>query len=512
MFRSQCVLRKLLTIAAGACVIAAGLAIPVSPAVASTTCNYTFPSTGYPATRAGLQDLMDDGLVACPSSGDHVIIAMTSGIVMDSSELTWSSTTTDLTLRGSVTITGNSSNRILNATAPVGRTVTIDGLSITGGGERDYGGAVLFVGAGTLAITSAAFSGNDAPGEYGGAVGSYSAGQLLVSASTFTGNGSASVSNGGAIYWEGDVTIDSSTFANNTARDGGAIYLGTGSSLTTSNSTFTGNDSVVSGGAIYADPGTLLDIQTSTLSGNDAGADGGAISLSGSATLLNSTLTGNSATGIGGAIYIVDDNLALDFVTLVENSPTNVESDNGGSATVRGSVFGLSGAGTNCGTPGLSSLSLAFSDSVVAPATDTSCGSGFTPASWSELALGGLANNGGPTQTRMPGASSVLIDLATDPTVTALTTVDQRGFARSGDYTVGAVQYAATAPEIDPAQIPPPWLQAYQRESLDQECLPGWNPSWAQWPNDHTGGWTCERRLYWNVSTGDWREEAGFYS
>ena len=447
-------MRKLVTMVAGACVAAAGLAIPISPAAASTDCNYTFPSTGYPATRAGLQDLMDDGLAACPTSGDNVIITLTSGFTMDGSELTWSSNTTDLTLRGSVTITGNSANSILVANAPAGRTVTIDGLTITGGRTptfQDYGGAVFFDGNGTLTISNATFSGNDADAHYGGAVGSYGSGQLLVSDSTFLSNGDPNDS-GGAIYWEGDVTVDSSTFASNTGREGGAIYLDSGS-LTVSNSTFNGNDAGDSGGAIYARPGTNVDIQTSTFVGNTAGVQGGAVSLEGNGTFLNSTLTGNTATGIGGAIYIKDDNLALDFVTLVENSPTNVESNDSAYATVRGSVFGLSGAGTNCGV-GPDPLNATFLDSALAPATDTSCGSGFTPASWSELALGVLQGNGGPTQTMMPASSSILIDLADDSTVTALTSVDQRGYARSGAYTAGAVQYVASAPEPTPVYPP----------------------------------------------------------
>lgn len=507
-------MRKLLTMAAGACVIAAGFAIPVPPAVASNTCNYTFPSTGYPATRAGLQDLMDDGLVACPTVGDHVIITMTSGIVMDSSVLTWSSATTDLTLQGSVTITGTGVDPILGAAVPVGRSVTISGLTMVQGqgggfGNRDYGGAIYLDGRGSLVVTGAFFSSNDADGGYGGAIASDGGGSLTVSNSSFTNNGSQDVSQGGAIYWEGDVTVDSSTFANNTGREGGAINLFSGS-LTISNSTFSGNDASLHGGAIYARTGTNVEIQTSTFVGNSAVGDGGAVFLEGSGTFLNSTLTDNTATGIGGGIYIKDDSLALDFVTLVDNSPTNVESDDSGGGTARGSVFGLSGAGTNCGT-GSSPVSLAFTDSVVAPTTDTSCGSGFTPASWSELALGVLQDNGGPTQTMMPGSSSILIDLVTDPTVTALTSVDQRGYARSGAYTAGAVQYAASAPEADPSQIPPPWLQSYQRATFETECLPGWSPSWAQWPNEFSGGWTCERRLYWNVSSRDWAEAPGFY-
>lgn len=37
------------------------------------------------------------------------------------------------------------------------------------------------------------------------------------------------------------------------------------------------------------------------------------------------------------------------------------------------------------------------------------------------------------------------------------------------------------------------WVQSYGREAVDASCLRGWHPSWAQWPNDGTGGWTCDR-------------------
>jgi len=36
------------------------------------------------------------------------------------------------------------------------------------------------------------------------------------------------------------------------------------------------------------------------------------------------------------------------------------------------------------------------------------------------------------------------------------------------------------------------WLQEYPRP-VDAQCLAGWGDSWAQWPNDSTGGFTCNR-------------------
>ena len=39
------------------------------------------------------------------------------------------------------------------------------------------------------------------------------------------------------------------------------------------------------------------------------------------------------------------------------------------------------------------------------------------------------------------------------------------------------------------------WYQSYGRVSADAVCEDGWYPSWAQWPNDGTGGWVCDREV-----------------
>jgi len=57
---------------------------------------------------------------------------------------------------------------------------------------------------------------------------------------------------------------------------------------------------------------------------------------------------------------------------------------------------------------------------------------------------------------------------------------------------------------------PPSWLWAYSRQSHDSPCREGWNASWALWPNDNTGGFTCERRIEWNTLTRTWDERAGW--
>jgi hypothetical protein len=60
------------------------------------------------------------------------------------------------------------------------------------------------------------------------------------------------------------------------------------------------------------------------------------------------------------------------------------------------------------------------------------------------------------------------------------------------------VERTLTVPVIacgeDPSP-PPKWLQSYARAGSGQACADGWGPSYAQWPNEGTGGWVCDRSL-----------------
>jgi hypothetical protein len=75
------------------------------------------------------------------------------------------------------------------------------------------------------------------------------------------------------------------------------------------------------------------------------------------------------------------------------------------------------------------------------------CKLGWPPrdfnSSVAAVALGPLANHGGPTQTMMPSASSVLVTNAAPDNLGTGITTDQRGVPRTGSFTLGAVQYVA---------------------------------------------------------------------
>jgi hypothetical protein len=73
--------------------------------------------------------------------------------------------------------------------------------------------------------------------------------------------------------------------------------------------------------------------------------------------------------------------------------------------------------------------------------------------------------------------------------------------------------WVASVPDEDTSSlppVPPPWLQAYQRPGPTSACMDGWNPSWALWPENGTGGYTCERTELWSRPLGTWTMNPGF--
>lgn len=56
---------------------------------------------------------------------------------------------------------------------------------------------------------------------------------------------------------------------------------------------------------------------------------------------------------------------------------------------------------------------------------------------------------------------------------------------------------------------PAPWPQAIGRATKDDVCPATYGPSWAQWPNNNTGGWVCVREYFYSGSTGLWGYRQG---
>jgi hypothetical protein len=59
------------------------------------------------------------------------------------------------------------------------------------------------------------------------------------------------------------------------------------------------------------------------------------------------------------------------------------------------------------------------------------------------------------------------------------------------------IKRVSSQPPADPQQRPPDWMKQVGRLE-GQSCEPGWQPSWAEWPNGGTGGFTCVQVLTWS--------------
>lgn len=239
--------------------------------------------------------------------------------------------------------------------------------------------------------------------------------------------------------------------------DGGAIKVN--GDLTIVDSAFFDSSSPDDGGAVHAN-GTLT-ISGSTFSGNSASSSGGAASSNAGMTITNSTVTGN-ATGIAGGAVFSRGEMRLTYVTVAGNA---TEED---SANVRtfddlvtvGSVIVDPQGGPSCQVNGVvSSEGFNYAD-------DTSCGL-VAPTDTQDGAdplLGALADNGGPTPTRLPAAGSPLVDAIPAGDCVPGVTTDQRGLSRPADgdadgtpaCDIGAVEVGGGTPATTTTTAPPP--------------------------------------------------------
>jgi len=298
---------------------------------------------------------------------------------------------------------------VMNGTvagSPITASTTLDGFTLRGGYNTNGGGALWCRGNGAGHECSPTLAN-------------------LVFLNNHAGNG-------GAIELDGysggasNPTLTNITFSSNSATTfGGAIYCngqasGGVCSPTLTNVTFSGNTSATYGGAMVNDGsggGTSSPTLTNvTFSGNSA-VNGGAMFNNGgggtsSPKLVNATFSGNSAS-YGGAIYNSTSTInGGTSNTLVLNSI--LWSD---SATTSGPEFYSNATGET---------SLYYS--IVQGGCTASCGG--TPIYTGDPLLGALADNGGYTQTLMPGVGSAAIDKVPCNYSSEEPVTDQRGAVR----------------------------------------------------------------------------------
>jgi Bacterial Ig domain/Putative pectate lyase-like adhesive domain len=279
--------------------------------------------------------------------------------------------------------------------------ITFDGVTITGGTTPAgaNGGGIRAPGGGTVTVANSTVMGNTAGGSGGGVA---AAGAVGVTNSTISGN--VATGNGAGVGASGTVTVTNSTISDNVVGGtGGGIAQGTGAAITIRKSTISGNVLFFANGGASA----------------VAGSTGGAV------TLTNSTISGNSsgpnvvAISAGGAVTAV--------YTTAADIGTNFRLFPNGSLTSFGSVV------AGCFVDPTTTTSNGHNFSY-----DSSCGFTNTAQGDQQNAgdpgLGALADNGGPTQTRLPQPGSPLIDAI--PTASCQAdgasgvTADQRGMTR----------------------------------------------------------------------------------
>ncbi len=144
--------------------------------------------------------------------------------------------------------------------------------------------------------------------------------------------------NGGGILNEGTLTVNNSHIKDNSADSGGGIY--NNSTLELNNSTLSNNVTLNEGGGLFSGNSGLVTIQNSTFSENTAVGGGGAIYNLRTFTIRNSTIANNSAM-TGGGIENAGGTLTVDN-TIVANSL----SGNDCSGTLTSNGYNLDSDGT----------------------------------------------------------------------------------------------------------------------------------------------------------------------
>jgi hypothetical protein len=381
-------------------------------------------------------------------------IKLTSGELMITDQVSiWGPAT------GTLAVSGNHASRVFTI---VSARATIANLSITAG-NADRGGGVLNDGilrlqnvvmrgnaASTLGGAVASTSGSGAPARLtvvnsnltynfsvigGGAVFNDLESTALIRNSTITTNQSTGF--GAGLYNTGVTTIVTSTIVRNIQRGlrgvgGGIVAEGTVIILA---STIAGNRGEGGPGGIACDG--ALSVMNSTIANNTAlgGFGAGGIGAGvGNISISNSTITGNvdasgAATRAGGISYL-GDVLKLNNTVVAQNFVTG-----GGPSDVRARVSSGSGNFIGSGDRFLVGITNGTNRNRVG-----TVGAPLDPK------FEPLANNGGPTLTRLPRPGSPLINAGVNAVIATGITTDQRGFRRIkfGIVDIGAVEFGAT--------------------------------------------------------------------
>ncbi len=306
------------------------------------------------------------------SGGDDTIqfSASLSGTIDLSTTLVLSDTgSVTITGPGSkvITIAGNDTFRLMNATAPA---LNISGLGFAHGNNFDFGGGGLAYQGNALSLTNVAMDHNQADADGGALI---TSGKTIIVGSTFTNNEAGGA--GGAVEALQDLTVLGSTFTNNSGFFGAGAIFANGP-LTVAHGAFYSNVTSLLGnvGAIEAlsdltvdssiliankcailySAGTRGLITNSLFARNDCPQDGAAITVrdGASLTLTHVTLAANGTSS--AAIAVLSGKLMLRNSIVASN--TVGLSVTAGSAMIAGSWFFGNGANALGNLPSLAPI------------------------------------------------------------------------------------------------------------------------------------------------------------
>lgn len=420
-----------------------------------------------------------------------------------------------LTLTNSI-VSGNqlnstSGNPIGAGIHNAGTVLTLTGTTVTGNvntrvtGGSAFGGGVSSIVATAITINNSSVSGNSAislAGGFGFGAGIYMENLFNFNAtnSNFNNNvgtgtsgsngvGVRALSNVGAATF----TATNCSFSNNVGTVGGAaLNQGTGlqfftttvaaatSTITLNNVTVngnTGNSGGVGINATVVGGNMTFNFNNSTLSNNTGATNGGGMIVSnvgsvlaastGSFNFTNSTISGNTATANGGGFAIEQPTAGVltanfNFSTVANN---RANSDNtgteagggiiraGGAVNLKNTIVGDNSVGTGGTAPDIAGSVVSQDYNHIEDLTGATITGTTTNNTTGDAQLGALANNGGPTQTHLPGAASPVVNAipsGTNDCGTAITT-DQRGSTRpsSGACEKGSVELSAPSGPAD---------------------------------------------------------------
>ena len=242
-------------------------------------------------------------------------------------------------------------------------TLSLEGSTFTGnraGGDvAGYGGAIYadesFTGSSNVFGQNSAYGNSIGGYAYGGAV--YAGGGLTLSGGSFAGNsaiGGTTANSGqgfgGGIDSELAATLSAISFSTNSATggpggsgQGGAIYLGGGSTSTWTSLTFTSNAATSTGALSYSAGGAVVTFAPLTMAGTTSfasnaatsaasgaiGGVGGAAAIEVGPFSFAGSASNNSATTEGGAFWI-DDVTSVTNTLITGNHVAGVQSPNDG--------------------------------------------------------------------------------------------------------------------------------------------------------------------------------------